>query len=243
MKKYIGLISENCEVLTIDLVEFIEMSQGSIDEYLDGCRYHSYAVENSQREIVESLVDESFFEDIIISDDTKRQAKKLNENKIKSTIKREKLEFIEKSSKEIEIIYSSCEFLKKRKNYKAWIESKEHKIQCNKSIKEILKEFEDLQEEKIKDMIKVMLSEIELLSNNKMILFYIGEYNKDEYGNLRRTLIFNGSDSWKSTLESIWNKINEMGYKNFYSYFGEQYGFKTFYREETDFDRWGNQNE
>lgn len=157
---------------------------------------------------------------------------------------RENLKVIQKSVSEVEIIYSSLEFIKKRGSYKAWIESGEYEIQWNEDIKTLLKEFETHQENKIKDMIKIVLSEIESLSINK-IISYIGEYNRDEFGSIRKTLIFNtDSNYWKSIIESIWNEINKMGYDGFYSNYGEQYELKAFYHDEDNLYKWEvNKNE
>lgn len=159
---------------------------------------------------------------------------------------KEILKVIQKSVAEVEIIYSSLDFIKKIGSYKAWIESGEYEIQWNEDIKTLSKEFENHQENKIKDMIKILLSEIESLSNsNNKIISYVGEYNRDEFGSIRKTLIFNNdSNYWKSIIESIWNELNKMGYDGFYSNYGEQYELKAFYHEEDNIYKWEvNKNE
>lgn len=159
---------------------------------------------------------------------------------------KENLKVIQKSVAEVEIIYLSCDFIKKIGSYKKWIKSGEYEIQWNEDIKTLLKEFENHQENKIKDMIKILLSEIESLSNlNNKIISYVGEYNIDKFGNIRKTLIFNNdSNYWKSIIESIWNELNKMGYNGFYSNYGEQYELKAFYHEEDNIYKWEvNKNE
>lgn len=75
-KKYIGAISENREVISIDLIEFIENCQG-IDDYIQGCNY--YIESDSKAHILKELSVYAV-NDVTLTDDTERQAKLLAED-------------------------------------------------------------------------------------------------------------------------------------------------------------------
>lgn len=75
-KKYIGAISPNREVITIDLIEFIENCQG-IDNYIVDCDY--YFESNSKNQIIAELLQYAI-DNVSLADDTERQAKLLAED-------------------------------------------------------------------------------------------------------------------------------------------------------------------
>lgn len=75
-KKYIGAISHNREVITIDLIEFIENCQG-IDNYIVDCDY--YFESNSKNQIIAELLQYAI-DNVSLADDTERQAKLLAED-------------------------------------------------------------------------------------------------------------------------------------------------------------------
>lgn len=76
-KKYIGAISPDRELITIDLIKFIENCQG-IDDYIQGCNY--YIESDSKAHILKELSVYAV-NDVTLLDDTERQAKLLERNK------------------------------------------------------------------------------------------------------------------------------------------------------------------
>lgn len=76
-KKYIGAISPNREVITIDLIEFIENCQG-LDDYIENCDY--YFESNSKNQIIAELLPHAI-DNVSLSDDTERQSNLLERNK------------------------------------------------------------------------------------------------------------------------------------------------------------------
>lgn len=132
---------------------------------------------------------------------------------------RESLNLIKKSNREIEITIFKFEIDSDVKHFANWRIEEVKEIPEN-ILKNEKSNYEAFKHDKIKNMINILISELEEIVNYT----YLGKWYKDGGNNFKRTIIFEKDfNYWENILIGIWEKFNDMGYSKFIEKYWESY--------------------